>query len=411
MKKHLLIALIAVGFISSLSAQILPRPNAPLHSERNPSNFRSANKLGDFTTNHNGHVNKTAADTLIYIDWAEVEFNRTSPGSVRGFAWDINNNYGNTDTGSIKSAFVSTPILFDAYDRVLHSFQSTDTLRIDTIWFRVLHEKNSGSSVTNSLVINLVDVDTNFAPTGTVFKRDTISTTTGLISTNSGHNWLDSSKYFYITYGNGSGFKLPPGKQFAVEFTYLGPVADTFGMRAFYKKNLAVSPNCAAPDSSSRLALITTAFRKYAYVNGGSFNQTLPEFSGTTMNDFWLDCNNDGVIVDSTDAWFIQAWDVFAAVTKTNSTLVSINNDVLSQALNIVPNPSTGEFTITMNLPQQISASFVVSDLQGREVYNSGEMASANFNQKIDLSHLNKGLYILSMNTNIGKVGKKLLLN
>jgi len=413
MKKILLTCILFVCASVYAQTQILSTPSKGGNVERFPSNSRIATKLAEFSVDGSSNRQKTAADSSIYLDWAEVEFNRTSVGNLKAFAWDINNGFTSLDTGSIKSAFISNPLLFDPYTVSFINVSPSDTLRVDTIWFRVFHEKNSASSVTNRIFINLVEIDTNGFPLANVFKRDTISTTTGVVSTNSGHNWLDSSKVFYITYGSGAGYRLPVGKSFAAEFSFAGAANDTFGMRAYYKQNIPVGPRCnltSAPrDSSVRIALVTSAYRKYAFVNGGTVDEILPSYSGTTMSDFWYDCNNDGNIVDSTDAFIIQAWDAWAHVTKLNRS-VGINSDLITKSLSIHPNPTTGEFSVSLDLSEAIDFALNITDIQGREVYNQNFQSNGKFGQNINLSSLNKGIYVVRVISEKGTAAQKLVI-
>jgi len=76
----------------------------------------------------------------------------------------------------------------------------------------------------------------------------------------------------------------------------------------------------------------------------------------------------------------------------------------LSTDVNIYPNPSNGNLTIT-NVE---NSNIQILDINGRVVYNS---SSNSCNQNLDLSFLEKGTYIAKIYNNSSVTVKKIVLN
>jgi len=70
------------------------------------------------------------------------------------------------------------------------------------------------------------------------------------------------------------------------------------------------------------------------------------------------------------------------------------------------PNPTTGELHISVT-GYQIS-NIEIFDVYGRKL-SSGHITTSSLNQKIDISHLNAGIYFVKITTNAGKVVKKVV--
>lgn len=101
---------------------------------------------------------------------------------------------------------------------------------------------------------------------------------------------------------------------------------------------------------------------------------------------------------------------VNTTVTVTSSTLGAANLSV-SNGINVYPNPSTGKVNIQWSSLQTGSGTIRVTDIAGREVYNSALLInSASGTRQINLSNLSKGVYLISVKSdNINYNGKLLL--
>ena len=85
--------------------------------------------------------------------------------------------------------------------------------------------------------------------------------------------------------------------------------------------------------------------------------------------------------------------------------------ELLSNSLEVFPNPSKGIFQLIVSRPDDGIADVSVSDLNGRKLYSSIYNVSLDTNQfNIDLSGFEKGIYLLNVRMNGFNLSKKLVL-
>ena len=76
----------------------------------------------------------------------------------------------------------------------------------------------------------------------------------------------------------------------------------------------------------------------------------------------------------------------------------------------VFPNPNKGAFTIQLNGSLKRQITIAVYDISGRNIFNKSFQNVGDFNQKIQLSHVQSGLYILNVNDGLRKTTKKLII-
>jgi len=80
-------------------------------------------------------------------------------------------------------------------------------------------------------------------------------------------------------------------------------------------------------------------------------------------------------------------------------------------SLSLYPNPSTGRFTIELSTTRATEANIHVSNLVGKQVYSERiAIGHSSYSQTIDLSHLDNGMYILSIESPEVNVFRKLVI-
>lgn len=88
-----------------------------------------------------------------------------------------------------------------------------------------------------------------------------------------------------------------------------------------------------------------------------------------------------------------------------------IDENLENNALHIYPNPSDGEFTVQINSLTNGVYQVSVVDLVGKELYQQEMNCSSGSNmQKLNLQHLEKGLYLVNIRKGEGTITKKLFI-
>lgn len=94
-----------------------------------------------------------------------------------------------------------------------------------------------------------------------------------------------------------------------------------------------------------------------------------------------------------------------------NSAYGDIVIDLLSNSLEVFPNPSKGIFSLLISNQDPGIASVVVSDLNGRKLFTQQYNVNINSNKfNIDLSGYSKGIYLVNIRINGSNLSKKLVL-
>ncbi|TXD88382.1 T9SS type A sorting domain-containing protein [Subsaximicrobium wynnwilliamsii] len=89
--------------------------------------------------------------------------------------------------------------------------------------------------------------------------------------------------------------------------------------------------------------------------------------------------------------------------------VLSTTNVGLDASFSVFPNPNNGEFTVKFNGTSG-NVDLQVFDIRGRSVFNNSYDSAGEFNQTINLGNVQSGMYLLNVNTDAGKVTKKLIV-
>jgi len=76
----------------------------------------------------------------------------------------------------------------------------------------------------------------------------------------------------------------------------------------------------------------------------------------------------------------------------------------------VFPNPNKGAFTIQLNGSLKRQITIAVYDISGRNIFNKSFQNVGDFNQEIQLSHVQSGIYILNVNDGLRKTTRKLII-
>jgi hypothetical protein len=80
-----------------------------------------------------------------------------------------------------------------------------------------------------------------------------------------------------------------------------------------------------------------------------------------------------------------------------------------ANAFAVFPNPTNGQFTITSDWNAS-NATIQVVDLNGKRVFQSTEALSAGQQLPVDLTHVNAGLYIITVSDGLRTHYSKLII-
>lgn len=342
-------------------------------------------------------ANKTAANDTFTV----AHFLGAQDTSGR-FMWDFNNRYTGED--ELKWALTWFDTLHDSQGNT-KAYNATQNTIVDSIFVLCGHKKTSPSTVTDSIFLELFDLDATPTP---AYVWDTVLTTTTNIGTS--NNWLQSTllrvpcKYV-----------LPPNHRFGIRVAFAGPVnQDTFGIIVGFNDQGACGTNSTVSAKLSDIPFNT--YRLYAKLDT-SFTST-PVFaldflypSSIWNGIFFRDCNGNGNYDSgSNEEEVFQSAYIFCDVIQADPTTVGVSEGALSSALNIYPNPSNGIFTVNMDLNSAVNMDITVTDLQGKEVYSETINNAANMSRNLDLSHLNKGVYVFRAATATGSAIQKIVI-
>ena len=181
----------------------------------------------------------------------------------------------------------------------------------------------------------------------------------------------------------------------------------TYTASGMYSDTLTDVNGC---DSVLILNLTVTGLPSASITNNGG---TLTASSGTTYQ--WLNCNGTVAIIGATSQTFAPTSNGSYSVVVTNAAGCSDTaacvvvtglglEELDSQSVQVFPNPTENQVTITMTFAQ---ANLVITDVQGKTHY-TGQISNG---QLINLAQYADGVYILSIETESGKILKRIVKN
>ena len=94
------------------------------------------------------------------------------------------------------------------------------------------------------------------------------------------------------------------------------------------------------------------------------------------------------------------------------TTTTTLSNTAFTDSPNfyVFPNPNKGEFTIKLNSKESNTIKVEVYDLRGRIIYKNNYKANGDFNEKINISHAQSGMYILNISDGLRETSKKIIV-
>ena len=178
------------------------------------------------------------------------------------------------------------------------------------------------------------------------------------------------------------------------------------------------------PYLSGTYRLFAAVVEKHTYNNVASNGETefrdvfmkmIPDASGTSINftndvpvNTQLSANLDGLFIEEMSdlevVVFIQDYAVKTVMQSTYATeSLSTNHPSLADSVKLYPNPSNG----IVRIKTDVDTDIVILDMTGKEVY---KVKNAVNDQTINLTSLQKGVYVAKINNVNGELNQKIVI-
>lgn len=123
---------------------------------------------------------------------------------------------------------------------------------------------------------------------------------------------------------------------------------------------------------------------------------------------------NNTYTATTSDYYSLVATNSFGCFNTSNIVFVTvngINETVLVNNVSIFPNPNKGEFVITFDMIAVADVHITITDLVGKIIYqkNEGEY-NGKFERFINLSDLNKGMYLFNLQVGAQQINKRFVI-
>lgn len=132
--------------------------------------------------------------------------------------------------------------------------------------------------------------------------------------------------------------------------------------------------------------------------------QPLSAFNGQVMNGTWVLRVLDSF---SQDGGAINSWSL--NLCSTQAVPLNTNENTL-QDLSLYPNPNNGNFTVSFNSNSTKKINVEVYDIRGRRVYNNEYQNNGYFNENINVSNLQSGVYMVKVQDGDNQLTKKIVI-
>ncbi|WP_293875326.1 reprolysin-like metallopeptidase [Flavobacterium sp.] len=132
-------------------------------------------------------------------------------------------------------------------------------------------------------------------------------------------------------------------------------------------------------------------------------NQALAAFNGKDMNGTWTLKATDNYNGDTgtINNWSIEICGLTASLSTPSDQLADFS---------VYPNPSNGSFNIQFSNPISNEIKVSVFDIRGRSLFENTYSSQATFNENIQLSNVQTGIYLLTVTDGNRKVVKRIAI-
>jgi hypothetical protein len=119
------------------------------------------------------------------------------------------------------------------------------------------------------------------------------------------------------------------------------------------------------------------------------------------MNGTWSLLANDNYNGDtgSLGNWSIEICSTTATLNTPENTLTDFS---------IFPNPNNGNFTLQFSKAATSDIEVTVFDMRGRKIFENSYNSEGAFNENIQLSNTQTGIYLVSVSDGVNKIVKRI---
>lgn len=369
-----------------LASAQAPMPSKPQITNLPPKSHADVRGSGQFYLDYEGwddFVNGNNYQT--FIDWVHGAY--------------INNGDFNWVVETFDSLYLTPDYSnFAGYDYATHS------VRIDSIFYRIHHQNNSG--LDDTLKVSIVELGPapNYRPTTNVLWSNTTYTAVDLTGHPSSPGSYPTGTFYELP-----NLTLPAGTRFGIRIDYTGDVTDSFAVIFGFPHN--GTTYCGT--STSLFAPIASSFYPSAYYQAYRNPPNSPTLYPTIAGGgYWYqDCNGNGAPNwPQENLW--QNWSIWAFV---EIAPVGVSETVQNE-INIFqnnPNPFSDKTVIRYQLKQAGNVQIEYTDITGRVIAtrNEGFRHAGTYATAFDGSQLSKGVYFYTLKTENGSVTNRMIIS
>ncbi|HLG36095.1 MAG TPA: T9SS type A sorting domain-containing protein [Bacteroidia bacterium] len=339
---------------------------------------------GQFYIDYEGWDSYLAGNSQSFVRW--VHNNWTTNGDVKWVVQTYDSLWLTPDYSN-----------FAPYEYTNHS------VLIDSIFYRIHHQNNSG--LDDTLTVSLVELGPgpNYRPTTNVLWSNTTYTAVDL----TGHPTTPGS-YPTGTFYEVPALTLPAGIRFGIKIEYSGDVTDTFAIIYTYPHDGSTLCNT----STTTYAPVVSSFYPSAFYMAYRTPPTPPTlYPSTNGNGYWyFDCNGS-----TSPNWPqenpYQDWSIWAFVTIGPLGVEETPKNEINLFQNN-PNPFSDRTVIRYQLQKAGNVQIEYTDITGRIIStrNEGFRNAGTYATSFDGSQLSKGVYFFTLKTENGSVTNRMVI-